>query len=157
MPRKSTPVPHTEEFTILRRPGWSFLGAIAVTIECDPGAAHSVKLGLAVSAAYRSGASLVGARLDGALVRGEKVSRLLASANRLADPYTFYAFELASGGVKVLAGCRWFTIPEYRAHVAGCYADTPKGFETLDILDFFEVRCRRLDAPLEPPIAAEAA
>jgi hypothetical protein len=39
-----------------------------------------------------------------------------------------------------MAGCRWFTIPEYRSHVAAEYPDTARARETLDILDFFERR-----------------
>jgi hypothetical protein len=239
--------PHTEQFTIPRRPGWRLMGEISVSIQCDPLATLGVKLGLAARAAYQSGASLdgarldgasldgasldgarldgarlvgaslvgarldgasldgaslvgarldgarldgarldgarldgarldgasldgaslvgarldgaslVGARLDGALVCGEAVTRLLACASRLQDPYVFYAFELQAGGVKIKAGCRWFTVAEYRAHVAATYGGTAKGRETSDILDFIEARCRAQDAPLDPPIEAEAA
>ena len=56
------------------------------------------------------------------------------------DGYTFHLFRLGDGSHKVMAGCRWFTIPEYRAHVAKEYPDTDMARETLDILDFFERR-----------------
>jgi hypothetical protein len=56
------------------------------------------------------------------------------------DGYTFHLFRLEDGSHKVMAGCRWFTIPEYRSHVAAEYPDTDKARETLDILDFFERR-----------------
>jgi len=39
-----------------------------------------------------------------------------------------------------MAGCRWMTIPDYRAHVAAEYPGTDKARETLDILDYFERR-----------------
>ena len=95
------------------------------------------------------GADLRGAYLRGADLRGEKVTRILASCNRL-DGYTFLAFEMEAGGVKIVAGCRWFTIAEFRAHIAKEYPDTPKATETGDILDFIEARCRALGVALEP-------
>ncbi|WP_296547726.1 hypothetical protein, partial [Phenylobacterium sp.] len=63
----------------------------------------------------------------------------LAAAERL-DGYTFHLFRLEDGEHMVMAGCRWFTIPEYRTHVASEYPATDKARETLDILDFFERR-----------------
>ena len=157
----------TEQFTIRKRPGWG--ADITVTIECDPLASMGVKLGLAVRVgyssganlsgaylsganlrgAYLSGANLSGADLRGALVHGEKITRLLAACNRL-DGYTFYAFALEAGGVKIVAGCRWFTVAEFRAHIAKEYPGTPKATETGDILDFIEARCRAQSVALEP-------
>jgi hypothetical protein len=101
--------------------------------------------------AVLSGAVLSGAILRGAVLSGEKVTRILASANRL-DGYTFYAFELEAGGVKISAGCRWFTVAEFRAHILDEYpdTDTDKARETGDILDFIEARCRSLGVALEP-------
>lgn len=141
----------TEQFTIRKRPGWG--ADITVSIECDPLASMSVKLGLAVRVCYSSGADLRGADLIGADLRGEKVTCLLASCNRL-DGYTFLAFEMEAGGVKIAAGCRWFSVAEFRAHVADTYPDTPKAAETGDILDFIEARCRALGAALEPAATA---
>ena len=90
-------------------------------------------------------ANLAWADLAGALVRGEPVSRVIAIASRINDPYQFTAFELEAGGVKVLAGCRWFSIEDYRAHVAAEYPDTDKGRETLDILAFIEARAASIN------------
>jgi hypothetical protein len=39
-----------------------------------------------------------------------------------------------------MAGCRWFTDAEFRAHVAVEYPDTPKAVETLAILDYIATR-----------------
>ena len=148
---------HTENFTIPKR--WSFQTAVTVSIACDPAAPFGVKLGLAVKAACARGADLSDAVLSGAdlsdadlrdaVLRGEKITRILASANRL-DGYTFYAFELEAGGVKISADCRWFTVAEFRAHILAEYPDTGKARETGDILDFIEARCRSLGVALDP-------
>ena len=154
-----------ENFMILCRPDWG--PEIAVTIECDPLDCSSVKLGLAVRAAYDSrtrlsGAILLGANLQGAnLARAEllganleranlfgasvgedRIERVFASVPRLTDPHVFYGFELFGGGYKILAGCRWYTRAQYLAHVAVRYADTPKGEETLAILAFIDDRAK---------------
>jgi len=105
--------------------------------------------GANLSGANLRGANLRGADLRGALVYGEKITRLLAACNRL-DGYTFYAFALEAGGVKIVAGCRWFTVAEFRAHIAKEYPGTPKATETGDILDFIEARCRAQSVALEP-------
>ena len=99
--------------------------------------------GADLSGANLSRADLYGANLSGAKVRGEPVDRLITQVNRQIDPYAFYAFMLRDQSVKVLAGCRWFTVAEFRAHVASEYPDTPKAVETLDILDFIELRASR--------------
>ena len=90
------------------------------------------------------GANLQGANLRGASLRGAKtgddtLSARIAAAERM-DGYDFILFRLEDGSHKVAAGCRWFTIPAYRAHVATEYPGTDKARETLDILDFFERR-----------------
>ncbi len=53
---------------------------------------------------------------------------------------------MEAGGVKVLAGCRWFGLDEYRLHVAAEYADTDKAADTLEILDYLERRAVRVGA-----------
>jgi hypothetical protein len=68
---------------------------------------------------------------------------LFASASRL-DGYAFNGFELEAGGVKINAGCRWFTCEQFRAHVASEYPDTDKARETLRIIDFIEGRAADL-------------
>ena len=137
---------HTEQFTIRKR--WSWLVDVTVTIECDPLATMGVKMGLAVGVARNTdavltGADLTGADLRGAVLRGEKITRLFASANRL-DGYTFNGFEMEAGGVKINAGCRWFTPAQFRAHVAASYPDTDKARETLRLIDFIEGRAADL-------------
>jgi hypothetical protein len=109
----------------------------------------AVLSGADLSDADLSGADLSDADLRDAVLRGEKITRILASANRL-DGYTFYAFELEAGGVKISADCRWFTVAEFRAHILAEYPDTGKARETGDILDFIEARCRSLGVALDP-------
>jgi hypothetical protein len=86
------------------------------------------------------------------MVYGEKITRLLTSANRM-DGHTFFAFALEAGGVKIMAGCRWFTVAEFRAHVAAEYPDTDKAAETLDLLAFIEARAKSLGVALETETA----
>jgi hypothetical protein len=102
-----------------------------------------------LSKADLSGADLSGANLSMADLYGEKIKRLFASIQRM-DGYSFLAFELETGGVKIKAGCRWFTPPEYRAHVADEYPGTDKATETLAILDFIEARAMRCLMRTEP-------
>jgi uncharacterized protein YjbI with pentapeptide repeats len=97
--------------------------------------------GADISSANLRGANLRGANLRGADLGGAKygddtLAAYITSADR--RDYEFRLFRLADGSHKVLAGCRWFTIPDYRAHVAAEYPGTAKARETLDILDYFE-------------------
>jgi hypothetical protein len=89
--------------------------------------------------AYLNGADLIGANLRGAEYQDDILDALIAAAERM-DGYAFRMFRLKNGSHKVMAGCRWLTIPEYRAHVGKEYPDTVKARETLDILEFFEQR-----------------
>ena len=88
------------------------------------------------------GADLRGADLRGAYLRGTKekpehvVSALKGRAYR-SDGYEFLIFATETGEC-VRAGCRTFTLAEFRAHVAKEYPDTPKAHETLRLLDFLE-------------------
>ena len=84
------------------------------------------------------GADLWRADLRGAKYGDDTLAAYVTSADR--RDYEFRLFRLADGSHKVLAGCRWFTIPDYRAHVAAEYPGTAKARETLDILDYFERR-----------------
>jgi len=86
-----------------------------------------------------SGAALRDANLRGAKYEEDTLAALIAAADRM-DGYTFRLFRLKGGSHKIMAGCRWLTIPDYRAHVAKEYPGTAKARETLDILDFFERR-----------------
>jgi hypothetical protein len=92
-----------------------------------------------LSRADLSGADLSRADLRGAKYQDDTLAVRIAAADRM-DGYAFHLFRLEDGSHKVTAGCRWFTIPEYRSHVAAEYPDTPKARETLDILEFFERR-----------------
>ena len=105
--------------------------------------------GANLAGANLAGANLAGAYLARALIKGEVVARLFASVQRLEDPYTFHAFELEVGGVKIMAGCRWFTLSEFTDHVAAEYPDTPKAAETLAILDFIAARAKSLGITVE--------
>jgi hypothetical protein len=73
------------------------------------------------------------------------------------DGFGFHAMQLEAGGVKIAAGCRWFTLAEFRAHVASQYPGTDKAVETLWIIDAIERRAADLGIALEPVTAEEAA
>ena len=96
------------------------------------------------------GSSLQRANLSGANLYGEKIKRLIARADRM-DGYQFMALELEGGGFKIKAGCRWFTLPEFRAHTDAEYPGTDKHRETNDILDFIEARAKALGVSVEVP------
>jgi hypothetical protein len=89
--------------------------------------------GANLARANLAGANLAGANLDGAAVRS-----LVARATR-SDGYEFMAYGTDKGLI-IRAGCRTFSLAEFRAHVAASYPDTPKATETTDILDFIEKR-----------------
>jgi len=142
---------------------WSSLPAVTVEIACDPSMTVGVKLGLAVCEAYKTdavlrgavltSADLTGADLTSAVLRGEKITRIFASASRL-DGYTFYGVELEAGGWKINAGCRWFTEAQFRAHVAAEYPNTNKATETLAIISFLATRAAQVGAAPAKEIAA---
>ena len=162
-----------QSYTI-RRMSWSSLPPITVEIECAATTPEGVKLGLAVrvaagrkedlSGANLSGADLYGADLTranlsgaylyGAKIHGEPVTCCFARVMR-DDGYTFLAMQLEAGGVKIAAGCRWFTVAEFRAHVADNYPGEPKAVETLWILSSIEQRAADLGIALEPTATVE--
>jgi hypothetical protein len=136
------------------RDRWSGEIKFTAEIEANPTMPLGVRIGLAVKWAIKTGADLTGANLTradltradltradltGAKVHGEEIKRLIASASR-SDGYVFYAFEMMAGGVKIMAGCRWFTPKEYRIHIRTEYPATDKGVETGRILDLIEGR-----------------
>ena len=88
------------------------------------------------------GANLVGAYLEGANLERADLSRGLAIVQgpTRSDGYFFSLRACCLGDHVVVAGCRSFTIEQFRQHVADNYANTPKAAETLAILDFLEVR-----------------
>ena len=103
-----------------------------------------------------AGADLARADLAGALINGELVTRCFARVMR-DDGQTALAMQLQAGGVKIAGGCRWFTVAEFRAHVAESYPGTEKAVETIWILDTIERRAADLGIALEPVAAEEAA
>jgi len=88
------------------------------------------------------GANLEGANLRGANLGGADLSRGLAIVQgpTRSDGYFFILRVCCLGEHVVVAGCRSFTIEQFRQHVADNYAGKPKADETLAILDFLEVR-----------------
>ena len=57
---------------------------------------------------------------------------------RRDDGYDFRLWVFEEGEPKITAGCRFFTVAEFRAHVAAQYPGTPKAVKTLAILDYFD-------------------
>ena len=88
------------------------------------------------------GANLERADLERAYLGGANLSRGLAIVQgpTRSDGYFFSLRVCCLGEHVVVAGCRSFTIEQYRQHVADNYAGKPKAAETLAILDFLEVR-----------------
>ena len=157
---------------LMNAPPSSSLGELEVEITCDPLTSTPVKIGLAIKALVESGANLTGANLtgadrthvdlteadlfganlsganlsgadlSGAYLSGAEIARKVAQVRR-DDGYEFIALE-TDIGVMVLAGCRWFSVPDFRAHVAASYPGTDKAAETLAILDFIGVRAAAL-------------
>ena len=102
-------------------------------VEAPKDTSDSRLLGLAVIEAIKVGADLVGANLVGL--------KLIARASR-AD-YEFVLWSSVLGGHIIRAGCRTFTLTEYRAHVAAEYPGSDKAEETLAILDYLEGRLNK--------------
>lgn len=76
-----------------------------------------------------------------------------------SDNYTFVLVPTSDGQARIIAGCRYFTLPEYWAHVE-TYKDAAKQRETLLILDFLESQAALVCRPAPAPAAiaqAEAA
>jgi len=88
------------------------------------------------------GANLGGADLGGANLECANLSRGLAIVQgpTRSDGHFFSLRACCFGEHVVVAGCRSFTIEQYRQHVADDYPNKPKAAETLAILDFLEVR-----------------
>ena len=157
---------HTEQFFVRNR--WTNAVQFTAEISCTPDASMNVKLGLAIkwgvankadlsraylsradlseanlsranlSIANLSGVNLSRAYLGGANLSGaDKIDHLLAIAQRL-DGYMFHAWRLTDGRVMIVAGCRYFTPQQFRAHIAENYPDTPKAVETLSIIEHIE-------------------
>ena len=163
-------------FNILNR--WTGNVQFTAEINCPEDAPYRVKLGLAVRWGVKNGAVLRGADLSGAVLRGavlrdadlsgadlsgavlrgavlsgDKLVKWIAEARR-GDGYSFIALLTERNGVKIKAGCRWFTEAEFRAHVAANYLGTDKATETLAILDYLAVRARQVSPAVQTPSIA---
>ena len=55
-----------------------------------------------------------------------------------SDNYSFCYLPCADGQMRVIAGCRYFTMAEAREHWASTRGGTPLGHETTAILDYLE-------------------
>lgn len=113
-----------------------FFGDFNSLRECVEAA---VKAGAYLIGANLDGARLVDAELDGATIRRTKLGKrgLLKECSR-SDGYRFLLFDCDDGFPRILAGCRWFTLAEARAHWTATRAGAPLGDETMDMLDMFE-------------------
>lgn len=80
----------------------------------------------------------------GARMADETLYAVHASVER--GDYTFFLFQLEDGTFRVRAGCRWMTIPEYRAHIKSAYPGLHKARATRDILNYFAAVVRRITA-----------
>ena len=113
------------KFDILSR----FTGAVQITaeIECSENELTSVKLGLAVKWAIKSGADLGGADLGGAYL-GEQW--IIQGATR-SDGYAFFLQKLKGDSEPMIkAGCRYFTLAQAESHWTATRGKTPLGRET---------------------------
>lgn len=127
-------------------------------VEAPKDTSQSRLLGLAVVAALKAkanltGANLTGANLSGASLRGASLRganltganfgglKLIARASR--SDYEFIMWSSVLGGHIIRAGCRTFTLTEFRAHVAAEYPGGDKAEETLAILDYLESRLNK--------------
>ena len=88
--------------------------------------------GTDLSRANLSDANLSGAYLSDADV----VSRLIGRATR-SDGYEFCLWKLQDGTERVVAGCQYLTLAEYRDH-AQSYPSYSKRKQTEAILTYFE-------------------
>lgn len=91
-------------------------------------------------------ANLRDTRLEGTTFRTVKLGRRGAIAAALrSDGYSFQLIDCADGKWRVLAGCRWFTLPEAWKHWETARRNTDLGEETYDILVMFEHQAARAD------------
>ena len=105
--------------------------------------------GADLSGADLSGANLWGANLSGTSIRdGVKLhARGIAKEATRSDGYRFFLLDTqAPGRWRVMAGCRFFTLPEAWKHWGyGSRAGTALGAESEDILILFEHYAERVE------------
>ena len=133
-----------ELFTIQRR--WSWGAALRVEIDCDSATPAGPKLGLAVKAAYSTGADLRGADLTGADLKGADLINAagIISGGR-PDGWLAYGW-LRDGWLSVRVGCREMRLAEGRAYWAG--KDSRR--EVLAALDHIEAVARQRGWLVDP-------
>jgi hypothetical protein len=102
--------------------------------------------GAYLSGAYLSRANLSGAYLSGAVYRDTKIGKRggVKNASR-SDGHVFWLLDCEDGNWRVMAGCRWLTLPDAWKHWSDTRDATPLGEETFDILVMFEHHAARLD------------
>jgi hypothetical protein len=126
-----------------------FSDAIQFTaeIECADAVSPSIKLGLAVRWAMKSGANLRGAdlrraNLGGANLDGADLSGAnIVDGGQRSDGYRFVGW-IKDGVLQILASCRDLSISSGREHWAKTRGGTPLGDETMAILDHIEAVAR---------------
>jgi len=64
-----------------------------------------------------------------------------------SDGHSFQLIDCADGKFRVMAGCRWFTLPEAWRHWEKTRRNTRLGEETFDILVMFEHQAERRRKP----------
>ena len=153
-----------------------FTGAVQITadIECNDDASYSVKLGLAVRWAFKTGADLEGADLRGAYLRGADLGGaylgganlggaylrganlggliLLARATR-SDGYEYFAWTSVLGGMVIKAGCRTWVgddaIQQARTH---CETTTSPTYRKEALSIVAHIERLRTGVPMKTPL-----
>ena len=119
---------------VSRRDATKILFSAEIDISIDP--IFRVKKALELAArggADLQDADLRGANLQDANLRGSD----LIDLGQRSDGYQFYA-QIMDDGIKIKAGCRYFTLTEARGHWVDTRAGTSLGEETTAILDHAE-------------------
>lgn len=87
--------------------------------------------------------------LTGTEYKGVALGRCGAVAQaKRSDMYNFQLMHCADGKWRVMAGCRWFTLPQAWKHWENTRRNTELGEETYDILVMFEHQAARMDKKL---------
>jgi uncharacterized protein YjbI with pentapeptide repeats len=87
--------------------------------------------------------------LTGTKYKGVALGRCGAVAQaKRSDMYNFQLMHCADGKWRVMAGCRWFTLPQAWKHWENTRRNTDLGEETYDILVMFEHQAARMDKKL---------
>ena len=137
-----------------------FTGAVqfAADIDCADDAPLSLKLGLAIRQAIKTGADLRdaylrdadlgsadlgGADFGGADLGGADLGeQWIVQGPARSDGYFFTLTSFKDEGVRVKAGCRNFSLAEAREHWGKTRQGTPLGDETFAILDCLEAMAK---------------